>query len=368
VGGPERLSIGILAGGSDAPWLNECLERIKPSGIPAYVLASHQKDEIPAACERHGARYHFAPPGDSFSFAERRNLLVSLCPLPWLLILDVDERIDGFSLDQARGLSRKSPDHAYMVRHTYYGKEGLILTDHQPRLVPASDSWRFEGHISVTLRQEHSGVESILPCNMLIQDMGAVLDPGRIKGRRDRARVLTRWEMKRLAALARDAKKNESSQLGFRYFIIGRQRAAYHFWRRIEERDPDNIAAQFYLGRIEQRQGPDGAIMAVERWQKLIERKTSYYSVYRYQVKQLGGMGRWAEALQCAQLGAGLHPNDAAMLHLAAFTSYKCDDLDRARKSLDQCRALNPSYPLLDKLAMLLEHEESLATRSTKHG
>ena len=357
-----------MAGGSDAAWLNDCLERIKPSGIPAYVLASHQKDEIPAACERHGAEHHFAPPGDPFSFAERRNLLVSLCPTPWLLILDVDERIDGFSLDQARELSRKSPDRAYMVRHPYYSPEGIILTDHQPRLVPAAGDWRFEGHISVTLRQEHSRVESIAPCNMLIRDMGAVLDPERIKGRKDRARALTRWEMKRLAELARDPEENELSQLGFRYFIIGKPRAAYHFWRQLEKRDPDHTAAQFYLGRIEQRQGPDGAIKAVRRWQRLIDHKTGYYSVYRHQVRQLGLMGRWAEAQKCAQAGAGLNPGDAAMLHLVALTSYKCGDLDGARTSLDQSRTLNPSYPLLDKLDMILGHEENVINHSSKNG
>ena len=355
----QRLSIGILAGGGEASWLEDCLKRLQGCGLNIFVLASHEHPEITGACERHGVEYHYAPLPGGLSFAERRNLQLSLCKTPWLLNLDVDESIDEFSLAQAKELSQKPPHGAYMVRHPYLNRDGVMLVDHQPRLLPADPSWRFEGHISVTLRQEHQDPESILPCNLQIQDLGAVLDPGRMERRGERANGITRDEMKRIAALARQPAGAELGQVAFRYFIIGRFRAARHFWRLLIERGQDNTAVQFYLGRLEQRQGPEGAARAVERWQRLVELGAQYYSLYVYLGRQYAQMGDWAGARDIAGLGQRLHPYCAPILHLLSLAYFKCGDLIKAKSVLAQGKRHNPNFPLFDKLAMVLEYAES---------
>ena len=354
----DRLSIGILAGGGEASWLEDCLNRLQGCGLNIFVLASHEHPEITKACQRHGVEYHYAPLPGSLSFAERRNLQLSFCKTPWLLNLDVDESIDEFSLNQAKKLSQNTPNKAYMVRHPYLNRDGVMLVDHQPRLLPANPSWRFEGHISVTLRQEHHDPESILPCNLQIQDLGAVLDPGRMERRGERARSVTRNEMKRLAALVRQPGKAELGQAAFRYFIIGRFRAARHFWRLLIERGRDNTAVQFYLGRLEQRQGQAGAAKAVERWQRLIDQGAHYYSLYVYLGRQYAQMGDWTRTREIAGLGQRLHPNCAPILHLLSLASFKCGDPARAKSVLDQGKRQNPNFPLFDKLAMFLEYAE----------
>lgn len=353
------LTIGILVG-RESQWLDQCLDHISRFKGPILVVGSHNEPGIIKICEKWGASYLLRLPTKEFSFSEQRQHLLKLCQTPWILMIDVDERIDHRSLDEAIRISKISPKLSYMVRHCYIGQEGLLFVDHQPRLIPVQKNVQFEGYVSNTLQAEHCDHENIHLANIEVTDQGAVMDPAQTSMRKERYRRLAYWELKRLAELAKKRNPEYLSQLGFRYYIMRRYKAAVHFFKLLLKQNPDHPEGQYYLAIIEAQSDIAGEASALQRLWQLATSGQKHYRIYQYLSRIHGRRGEHQQALNAAEQGASHHKQNAAMQYFLAAARYYVHDIEGTLSALKKAFGLWPGFAPAQSLQNILMKQKLL--------
>jgi len=348
-----RLSIGILVG-TEAEWLRSCLSGLAFFEGPIIVVGSADHPGVRAVCDAARVNFYLRKPEGEFSFSEQRNCLFEYCITPWILMLDVDERIQKNALNLAVRMSGSPPGRAYCVRHPYQCDLGLYLVDYQPRLLPGDGSMTFEGYVQNTLIAEHQNPEQIYLANFEIEDWGALLTPDRFTQRQRRYRRLSRLELHRLSKLAASESPEVLAQLGFRYFCMGLMDQSEAVLKRLIRMQPGFQSAEFYLARISAERDPAGIDAATKILWRLLEKGCSHYRIYQYLAKFHSRKEEWGAALLASKKGVDTHPECAAMHHYNAVALYRNGDTAAAGKSVKRCLELFPEYKPARAISRLL--------------
>ncbi len=352
--GAPRLTIGILAG-RESDWLARCLAELAGVQAPKLVVTNHDLAATRRACEDHGAGCSlFAPPGP-FSFARQRNRLFEVCRTPWILMLDIDEMIAPAHLKEALELAEQPPDRAFVPRHRFVGREGPLIIDEQPRLLPGDGRFAFEGHVANTIEAEHERGDVLEPANFEIVDRGAVWDPGRVALRQARHAELGRHERARLRAIARAKDPASWCRLGFRQHVMGHDRRAEPYLRAFLRERPAHATAEYLLARVEERTRPQGRNAALARLQALAERGARDYRVYRALTRLHHADRDWSALARAAERALRLYPRSAVFHHQLAVARHALGDREGAERAHDQALLLFPELRPARAFARVLE-------------